>query len=157
MQMIMKRKFLFVPALVLSAAIISCGSDKPKHTADSMATTTAAVTEPEAAVDKGKEVYDKTCKACHQENGLGMPKTFPPLAKSDFLGDRKAVIEQVINGKTGPLTVNGEEYNSTMPPQKLNDEEIAAVLTYVYSNWENTGAAFTADEVKTVRDGLEKK
>lgn len=147
----MKRNIVILSALAFSAFIIACGGEKPKPVTDSVATTQVVA---DAGTDQGKEIYSKTCKACHQENGQGLAKTFPPLAKSDFLADRKAVIEQVINGKSGALTVNGVEYNSTMPPQKLNDEEIAAVLTYVYSNWENSGDAFTAEEVKAVRDGL---
>ncbi|MFM2017226.1 MAG: hypothetical protein RL007_882 [Bacteroidota bacterium] len=149
----MKLNIVILSTLAFSSLIIACGSENPKPVTDSAATTEVVA---DAGADKGKEIYTKTCKACHQENGQGLAKTFPPLAKSDFLTDRKAVIEQVINGKAGALTVNGVEYNSTMPPQKLNDEEIAAVLTYVYSNWENSGDAFTAEEVKSVRDGLTK-
>ena len=39
-----------------------------------------------------------------------------------------------------------------MPPQPLSDDEIAAVLTYVYCSWGNTGNKFTIDEVKAVRN-----
>jgi len=99
----------------------------------------------------GEEVYKKTCVACHQANGEGIAGTFPPLAKSDFLVNKDAVIEQVLKGKTGEMTVNGVKYNNVMPPQAISDEEIAAVLTYVYSSWGNTGAAVTSDEVKTIR------
>jgi hypothetical protein len=42
---------------------------------------------------------------------------FPPLAKSDFLmGDKARVIEIVLNGLTGPIQVNGQNYKGTMPP-----------------------------------------
>lgn len=154
----MKHNIVLLSALALSALFVACSGDKPKPVIDSAVTSAAAPTEAvaDADTDKGKEIYNNTCKACHQENGQGVPKTFPPLAKSDFLSDRKAVIEQIINGKTGAMIVNGEEYNSAMPPQKLNDEEIAAVLTYVYSSWENSGEAFTAEEVKAVRDAVKK-
>lgn len=145
--------------VVLSASIIalvfaySCGGGEK--------TTPAPETQPEAAapaptgdakpLPDGKVIYDNTCKACHQENGEGIAKTFPPLAKSDFLGNVDAVIEQVIKGKSGEMVVNGETYNSSMPAQPLNDEEIAAVLTYVYSSWGSTGSAITVDQVKAVR------
>ena len=100
----------------------------------------------------GEEVYLKTCVACHQANGGGISNSFPPLAKSDYLADKERAILQVIKGKSGEMVVNGSTYNGTMPPQQLNDEEIAAVLTYVYSSFGNTGGAVTAAEVKAVRD-----
>lgn len=154
----MKKLIIPICIAICTTTIVACGGDKQKPVTDSALTTAVdpAETVADAGTDKGKEIYNNTCKACHQENGQGLPKSFPPLAKSDFLGDRKAVIEQIINGKTGPMTVNGEEYNSAMPPQALNDQEIADVLTYVYSSWENTGDAFTAEEVKAVRDAVKK-
>lgn len=146
--------------VVLSASMIalvfaySCGGgEKTPPAADTQAGQPAAPA-PTADVKPlpdGKTIYDNTCKACHQENGEGIAKTFPPLAKSDYLANVDAVIDQVIKGKTGEMVVNGETYNNAMPAQPLNDEEIAAVLTYVYSSWGNTGAAVTVDQVKAIR------
>ena len=98
----------------------------------------------------GENVYKKNCIACHQANGEGIVNAFPPLAKSDFLPDKSQVINQVINGKAGEMTVNGIKYNGSMPAQNLSDEEVAAVLTYVYSSWGNSGGPVTVNEVKTV-------
>lgn len=86
--------------------------------------------------------------------GEGIPNVYPPLAGSDYLADRERAITQVIKGSSGEIVVNGKKYNNTMPPQQLNDEEIAAVLTYVYTHWDNNGQAVTADEVKAVRAKL---
>lgn len=100
----------------------------------------------------GKSIYTSTCAACHQLEGQGIPKVFPPLAKSDFLNkDKNSVINAVLAGKTGMITVNNDNYNGVMPPQNLNDQEIAAVLTYVYSQWGNSGKTVTAQEVKNIR------
>jgi nitrite reductase (NO-forming) len=76
---------------------------------------------------------------------------FPPLAKSDFLVDKEKTISQVIHGYTGKLVVNGKEYNNTMPPQSLSDEEVANVLTYVYGSFGNDGRTVSVEEVKAVR------
>ncbi len=90
--------------------------------------------------DLGKSVYTATCQACHQQNGTGLPNVFPPLANSDYLNkDKSRAINTVLKGLTGPVTVNGKQYNGIMPPQNLTDQQIAAVLTYVYKNWENSG------------------
>ena len=106
-----------------------------------------------ASGDRGKAIYSKICQACHQEHGEGIPGSFPPLAKSDFLGNKEATIAQVLNGKTGEITVNGMKFNNIMPAQgtTLGDAEIADVLNYVYSNFGNAGTQVSADEVKAIR------
>ncbi len=101
----------------------------------------------------GKVLYQGTCSTCHQVNGIGIKGVFPPLAKSDYLNaDPDRAIQIVINGLTGPINVNGEPYNSVMPPMsQLNDDEIANILTYVYSTWGNKGADVTKAQVAKVR------
>jgi mono/diheme cytochrome c family protein len=102
--------------------------------------------------DKGKAVYAKTCVACHQATGAGIPGAFPPLAKSDYLNaDVNRAIKQVIKGSNGPITVNGKKYSTPMPPQVLNDQEIADVLTYVYASWGNKKTSITPAMVKAQR------
>lgn len=101
----------------------------------------------------GKSVYTTTCYACHQQNGEGIPNVFPPLAKSDYLNKSKeTVIDGIVHGLSGEITVNGKKYNGIMPPQNLNNKQIAAVLTYVYSQWGNSGKTVTEDEVAKVRN-----
>lgn len=139
--------------LLFSEIMISCGGGDHTSTSETTASKTPPVSMV-ATVD-GEVIYKKTCITCHMAKGEGVANTFPPLAKSDFLANRENVIHQVLKGKSGELVVNGVTYNNTMPPQALNDEEIAAVLTYVYSNFGNAGEPFTADEVKAVRDKAE--
>jgi nitrite reductase (NO-forming) len=100
----------------------------------------------------GQRVYDQTCMACHQSTGLGVPHAFPPLAKSDFLNaDKKRAISVVLSGLTGALRVNGEEFNSVMPAQRLTDDDIANVLTYVFASWGNAQHVVAPEEVAAVR------
>jgi mono/diheme cytochrome c family protein len=102
--------------------------------------------------NKGKGVYTKTCIACHQATGAGIPGAFPPLAKSDYLNaDVNRAIKQVIKGSNGPITVNGKKYNTPMPAQALSDQQIADVLTYVYANWGNSKKSVTVAMVKAQR------
>jgi nitrite reductase (NO-forming) len=103
-------------------------------------------------VDFGRRVYGQTCAACHQQNGTGLAGAFPPLARSDFLNaDATRAIGVVLNGLTGPITVNGTTYNSVMPAQGLSDDAVANVLTYVYSQWGNNGTVVTPAQVARVR------
>jgi mono/diheme cytochrome c family protein len=99
----------------------------------------------------GAGIYKRTCITCHMANGEGIPGTYPPLAKSDYFADKEKTIQQVIKGSSGEMTVNGKKYNNTMIPQQLTDEEIADVLTFVFSNFGNNNGAVTAAEVKAVR------
>lgn len=101
---------------------------------------------------KGERIYSQVCAACHQASGAGLSGVFPPLAKSDYLmADKKRAIRQILQGSTGPMTVNGKTYNSAMPAQNLSDDEVAWVLTYVMNSWGNSGEMVTAAEVKAQR------
>jgi nitrite reductase (NO-forming) len=107
----------------------------------------------EAQVAAGKSLFAGTCSACHQAAGEGLPGAFPPLAKSDYLTSQQRAIETVLNGLTGVVTVNGQTYNSVMPPHShLPDDGIANILTFVYNSWGNPGGQITADAVKKVRE-----
>ena len=100
-----------------------------------------------------KQVYTKVCQACHQPTGAGIPGAFPPLAKADYLNaDVNRAIKQIIKGSSGPMTVNGKQYNTAMPAQgNLSDKDIADVLTYVYGSWGNSKKTITLAMVKAQR------
>lgn len=101
----------------------------------------------------GKDIYTRTCAACHQQNGEGLPNAFPPVANSDYLNeDIGRAIDVVLNGLQGEVTVNGEVYNSVMPGQNLTDEEVANVLTYITHQWDNTPVEVTPEMVKTQKE-----
>ncbi|NNM94713.1 MAG: cytochrome c [Bacteroidia bacterium] len=103
----------------------------------------------------GKTIYQKTCVACHNSDGMGAPGMYPPLAKSDFLlADKYRAIRQLLKGSSTPVTVNGTSYTGMMPPQPLSDEEAAQVLNYVYHAWGNNGFTLNAADIKAVRDTL---
>src|SRR5829696_5814001 len=86
--------------------------------------------EKAALIAKGKLLYLQHCVLCHQGTGQGTPGTFPPLAKSDYLmANPENGIRAVVEGLSGRITVNGSNYNNTMPPILLTDEQVAAVLT----------------------------
>lgn len=101
----------------------------------------------------GQAVYGRTCVTCHQANGQGMPGAFPPLADSEWVsGDKNRVIRIVLHGLQGPITVKGQQYNNAMTPWKsLSDAEIAAVVSYVRSNFGNNASPVTAQEVAAQR------
>lgn len=102
----------------------------------------------------GKAVFQLNCAACHRPNGEG-GGPYPPLAKNPGVNavDSAALIQTVLNGRTGPITVNGTQYGGNMPSWRndLSDAQIAAVLTYVRSAWGNSAPAVSADQVAAAR------
>ena len=84
-----------------------------------------------------------------------MEGAFPPLAQSDFLrNDVAAAIRVLIEGRQGPIAVNGKNYDGAMPDFALSNEDIAAVLSYVRGNFGNSDAAVSPDDVQRVRATL---
>ncbi len=109
----------------------------------------------------GAALFAKNCAMCHQAQGQGIPGVFPPLAKADYLmkiaksEDRSELVKIVLQGKTGKITVNGQEYNGVMTPVSgLSDDELATLLTYVINTWGNQAKSFTKTEVEKYRKGL---
>jgi len=103
-------------------------------------------------IQMGQHLFSTICAACHQANGQGIPEKFPPLVKSDYLNASKdRGIAVVLHGLQGPVTVNGQTYNNSMPGVPLRDEDVANVLTYLYSSFGNSGKVVTPDDVKQIR------
>ncbi|HXX11933.1 MAG TPA: cytochrome c oxidase subunit II [Burkholderiales bacterium] len=80
---------------------------------------------------EGEKVYGKTCVACHQASGQGMPPTFPSLAGGKIsTGPIAAHIDIVVNGsKKNPAMVAWKN--------QLSDLEIAGVITYERNSFGN--------------------
>lgn len=106
-------------------------------------------------MERGSQVYHQICFACHQINGQGISGTYPPLAKSDvLLHQRDRVVDIILRGVQGPIEVNGETFDQTMPVLNLTDRQIADVMTYVLNSWGNKGGAVTTGEVANERKKL---
>lgn len=104
-------------------------------------------------LEAGAQVYNFYCGSCHQRDGKGDGTRYPPLDGSEWVtGDKKRLIDVVINGLEGPITVKGVGYNGLMPPHSfLTDEQVASVLTYIRKNFGNNASSIYAREVTEVR------
>jgi len=102
---------------------------------------------------RGAAVYARTCIACHQPTGKGLPPVFPSIAETPIIvGNPELPIKFILHGLMGPITVGGMTFNSMMPPVAgVNDQEIADVLTYVRQSFGNKGNPVSVDQVKAVR------
>lgn len=108
----------------------------------------------------GKEVYSREshCATCHQPHGQGLPNLYPPLDGSLWAtGSPDRLIALVLDGMHGTIEVKGKRYSSPpLPPMTgfrhlLNDDEIAAVATYVRNSWQNRATPVTPQQVARVR------
>ena len=93
---------------------------------------------------RGEKVYVANCQACHQPNGMGVPKTFPALDGAKMVkGPKPDHVGMVLNGKPG---------TAMAPFKHLSDVEIAAVVTYERNAWNNKSGDMVAPaEVKGLR------
>ena len=100
---------------LLFASACSQASGQSGNTSAVHAAETAAGTVAET-IAYGKKVYEGNCAACHQVDGRGLTGAFPPLAGSDYLrGEREDVLAVALFGLSGPITVNGQDFNAMMP------------------------------------------
>jgi cbb3-type cytochrome c oxidase subunit III len=98
----------------------------------------------------GAQIFATKCATCHQAHGQGS-STRPPLAGNPDVtaSDPGRMIATIVNGRSGPLTVNGKTYNGKMPAWngQLSNSDIAAVATYVRSAWGNSASGVTEQQV----------
>ena len=95
---------------------------------------------------QGQKVYEDNCVDCHRHNGKGLPGTFPAHDGNPFVvGPPSPVIATVLNGRKGNL--------GRMPDwkDKLDDQQIAAVVTYIRQAWSNRAPAVTPAMVAATR------
>jgi mono/diheme cytochrome c family protein len=108
----------------------------------------------------GHEIYHREghCATCHQPDGLGLPDAgFPPIAGTRWAqGDEERLIKLTLHGLMGPLEVNGVDYPGQVPMTPfgglLDDEGVAAVLTYVRNHFGNEAPAVAPEAVAKVRE-----
>ena len=114
-------KYLFLPLLVINLS--SCDFFQGKS--GSIA--------PTRDLLKGKRLYTNHCSGCHQDNGEGLGKVYPPLNNSDYLQNHFTDLPCIIrNGMHKTITVNGKQYDYEMfAVSELGDYEIAAICNYI--------------------------
>ena len=84
------------------------------------------------------QAYATNCSACHGADGAGQAGGFPPIvghASQLAQADRDYLVNLVLYGVTGPITVAGNDYNGMMPGwSHLSDDQIAAILNHVVAD-----------------------
>jgi len=125
--------------------------DEQRIGAETSAVETAKPADP---LVLGKRLYTANCVACHQPGGLGVSGQFPPLADSEWVIGEPAVLNRILlQGLQGPLSVKGQSYNGNMPAfsARLNDDQLAAVLSYIRQEWGNAADPILPSSVADIR------
>lgn len=102
--------------------------------------------------NQGEQLYTKHCSNCHQKNGKGLGRLYPPLDSSDYMTKNfNDVICLMENGKQGSLIVNGIEFNQPMPGvPALTDLEVAEIATYIYNTWTHSRGIVEVKDVTAI-------
>lgn len=114
----------------------------------------------------GQRLYEEkaACAGCHGPEGKGIEGLAPKLAGSDWAkGNPDRLIALVLRGMHGPVTVDGELFDTPaimpalMDNPNVSDLERANLLTYIRNAWGNLGGPIELAQVQAVRMATEDK
>ncbi len=105
-------------------------------------------------LSEGKRLYGLYCANCHQPDGSGLARLYPPLKNSDYmLLNRDKVICGMRYGQQGEIVVNGVVFNQPMPANlSITDLELAEIATYIYTVFGDTVQIVTINEVRLIME-----
>lgn len=114
----------------------------------------------DATMTMGKNIYADECSGCHTPNGKGTPNMFPSVNGSPVVQqtDPTTMLRVVLRGARSVGT-DGAPTAPAMPAfgWYLNDDQVAAVVTYVRNAWGNSAPPVSADDVAKTRNDLSKR
>jgi mono/diheme cytochrome c family protein len=109
---------------------------------------------PQAQMTEGEAIYQGACVACHEADGSGAPRIYPPLPGNANLqsADPSSTLRIILDGAQTVTTARAPNTGS-MPAyrDKLTDQEIAAVASYIRNAWGNAAPAVEPDQVAKAR------
>ncbi|GAB3649547.1 c-type cytochrome [Ramlibacter alkalitolerans] len=102
----------------------------------------------------GEKIYQDRCAECHGAQGEGRGSAYPALAghRTVTMGSSANLVKVILGGGFPPTT-GGNPRPYGMPPfgQSLNDDEVAAVASFVRGAWGNPASRVTALDVQRLR------
>jgi mono/diheme cytochrome c family protein len=110
-----------------------------------------------SVMERGGKLYERHCASCHGEQGQGVPGAYPALAgnRAITMPETNNLVQVVLHGGFPPAT-RGNPRPFGMPPfaTVLSDADVAAVITYLRSSWNNRAAPVTELAVTQQRSSL---
>jgi mono/diheme cytochrome c family protein len=109
----------------------------------------------DARMKAGAAIYRDNCVACHGANGGGESIIFPPFTGNPIISQASGeTLMRVVLAGTQSANTPGAPTQSAMPSfaWRLNDTQIANVLTYVRGSWGAAGpvSAGTVGQMRSV-------
>lgn len=109
---------------------------------------------PPAETNAGKALYDRACISCHEADGSGAPRIYPPLPGNANLQsvDPASALRIILDGAQ-TLTTPRAPNTGSMPgyAKQMSDQEIADVTNYIRNSWGNAAPLVSAAEVAKAR------
>lgn len=109
---------------------------------------------PEREMKTGQAIYARACIACHEADGSGAPRIYPPLPGNALLlsADPSSTLRVILDGAQTVTTPRAPNTGS-MPAyaKQLTDEQVAAVTNYIRNSWGNAAPLVTPAEVAKAR------
>lgn len=101
---------------------------------------------------RGAKLYQQRCADCHGDRGQGRAGAYPPLAGNLTVlqPELHTLVQLLQHGGFAPST-RGNPRPHGMGPQFLKDEDMAAVLTHIRTQWGNDAGAVSALAVLKAR------
>lgn len=132
----------FLPCAALFAAVVLRG-----QTSGQLTTPSAALAGP--MLERGRQVYT-LCGACHGPDGKGVPEIAPPIEGSAVVREQPdELLRSILHGR------NHNRANTKFPEMPslggLEDDDIAAVASYVRARWAGVSGMVSAEEVRLAR------
>lgn len=94
-------------------------------------------------LERGGKLYEQHCASCHGDQGQGVPGAYPALAgnRAVTMPMTANLVQVVLHGGFPPAT-RGNPRPFGMPPfaTTLSDADVAAVVSYIRSAWNNRAA-----------------
>ena len=132
---------------------------------DAMATymkSLPAIAEPtgpapdERTMGRGRTVYNLHCGTCHLPTGLGDPEMGPKLNRGSLVvqsANPASMINAILYSPEAPHPPLPEKWRVPMDEFQyiLDDEEVAAVATYIRHSWDNAAGVVTPEQVSRQR------
>jgi mono/diheme cytochrome c family protein len=109
---------------------------------------------PPAQMANGEKLYAHACVACHEADGSGAPRIYPPLPGNANLQsvDPSSTLRIILDGAQTVTTPRAPNPGS-MPAyaKQFSDQEIADVTNYIRNSWGNAAPLVTPAQVKKAR------
>lgn len=101
----------------------------------------------------GSFAYEEFCVTCHRADGGGVAHIFPALAGNDVVetADVTSLVHIIVGGGRRPQTAARPNAFAMPAFNKLDDREVAEIVTYIRTAWSASAGAVTTDQVAKIR------